>query len=103
MSELDPIIHQPLRLRILSALTTLRHDERMDFVWLRDLLGATDGNLGAHLQKLEEAGYLNVEKTFVNRKPKTLISASDKGRAAFRAHVNALREIIDAAPKEDEG
>jgi len=94
VSELDPVIHQPVRLRILSALTALRHGDKLDFVWLRDVLGVTDGNLGSHLLKLEEAGYIDVEKTFVSRKPRTLVRASDKGRAAFQSHVKALKAII---------
>lgn len=56
MAALNEIIHQPARLRIMSALTTLDGGERMDFATLRDLLELTDGNLGAHLAKLEEAG-----------------------------------------------
>lgn len=94
MSDLDPTIHQPVRLRMLSALTALRHGEKLDFVWLRDLLGVTDGNLGSHIQKLEEAGYIDVEKTFTARKPRTMIEVTDKGRAAFQSHVQALKEII---------
>jgi len=94
MSELDAIIHQPVRLRMLSSLTALRHGEKLDFVWLRDVLGVTDGNLGSHMLKLEEAGYVDVEKTFSGRKPRTMIMATDKGRAAFQSHVKALKAII---------
>ena len=79
---------------MLSALTALRHGEKLDFVWLRDLLGVTDGNLGSHILKLEEAGYIDVEKTFISRKPRTLLAATDKGRAAFQSHVKALKAII---------
>jgi DNA-binding MarR family transcriptional regulator len=94
MSELDNIIHQPVRLRVMSALVTLEHSGQMDFIYLRDLLKATDGNLGAHLTKLEETGYIKIEKTFVARKPRTFISATDKGRDAFADHVTTLRQII---------
>ena len=87
MGDLDPIIHQPARLRIMSALTTLGADESLDFTWLRKELELTEGNLGAHLLKLEEAGYIKVVKKFVGRRPKTLLSASHKGRAAFEEHV----------------
>jgi len=95
MSKIDPIIHQPVRLRMMAALNAIKYDEQMDFVLLRNLLGATDGNLGAHLQKLEEAGYIEIEKKFIGRKPRTLVSASDKGRSAFRSHVQALKAIIE--------
>ncbi len=92
--ELDPIIHQPVRLRIMAALTALPPDAQMEFVALRELLGVTDGNLGAHLRKLEEAGYVSIEKTFIARKPHTFIAATARGRAAFERHVKALREIL---------
>ncbi|MGB8227335.1 MAG: transcriptional regulator [Sedimentisphaerales bacterium] len=94
MSELDNVIHQPVRLRIMSALVALESGGQMDFVYLRDLLKLTDGNLGAHLTKLEEAGYIKIEKTFESRKPRTFISAADKGRDAFAEHIAALKQII---------
>lgn len=94
MSELDNIIHQPVRLRIMSALVTLDPGGQMDFVYLRDQLKVTDGNLGAHLSKLEEADYVKIEKTFVARKPRTFITATGKGRDAFAEHITALKQII---------
>lgn len=95
MDELNPVIHQPARLRIMAALAALAPPDRVDFTWLRDDLGLTDGNLGAHLLKLEEAEYIKVDKKFVARKPKTLLSATNKGRAAFEEHVAALRKILE--------
>jgi len=97
MDELDPLIHQPARLRLLTALYSLEADSEADFVFLRQLLKLTDGNLGAHLAKLEEAGYLQVTKTFVEKKPRTLVRLSPKGREAFTRHVAALRALL---PKE---
>ncbi len=94
MAELDPVIHQPVRLRLTAALAAFREGEAVEFTFLRDLLGLTDGNLGAHLRKLEEEGYIILEKTFVDRKPKTYASLSAKGRDAFRQHVAALKEIL---------
>ncbi len=94
MAELDNIIHQPARLQIMSALVALDKGEELDFVYLRKLLDLTDGNLGAHLAKLEEAGYVKVKKTFVARKPRTFIIATGKGRDAFEEHIGALRQII---------
>ncbi len=94
MATLDPIIHQPVRLRIMAALTALDDDAQLDFVALRDLLEVTDGNLGAHLRKLEEAGYVSIEKTFVARKPRTYVSVTPEGRRAFEEHVKALKEIL---------
>ena len=96
MVELDPIIHQPVRLKITASLATLGQTEAMEFTFLRDLLGLTDGNLGAHLRKLEEVGYISIEKTFVERKPKSFIALTSKGRRAFKKHVEVLRGIIKA-------
>jgi DNA-binding MarR family transcriptional regulator len=94
---MDEIIHQSLRLRIMATLNTLRGGEQIDFTRLRDMLEATDGNLGAHLATLEKAGYLAVEKLFEARKPRTRIAMTEKGRAAFATHVAELRALIAAA------
>jgi DNA-binding MarR family transcriptional regulator len=97
MQGFDEIIHQPTRLRIMASLVTLDPGQKVDFTYLRDLLAVTDGNLGAHLLKLEEARYIKTEKTFVGRKPRTYVAASHKGRAAFDEHVAKLRQIINGA------
>ena len=94
MAELNETIHQPVRLRIMAALVTLKPDEEVDFSYLRDLLDVTDGNLGAHLRKLEEAGYITVNKLFVERKPHTYVSATAEGRKVFHEHVAALESIL---------
>lgn len=94
MSDLDEIIHQPVRLRIMSALTALEGRAQVDFGYLKEKLDLTDGNLGAHLRALEEASYILVEKTFVERRPKTFVGASAAGRKAFAAHVAALQAIL---------
>lgn len=96
MPDLDPVIHQPVRLRIMASLAALHETESAEFTFLRDLLGVTDGNLGAHVRRLEEEGYLLVEKTFVQRKPRTFIALSDKGRRAYKGHVTALQSILGA-------
>ncbi len=102
MEKLNPIIHQPTRLRIMASLAALTGDVSLEFTTLRDLLELTDGNLGTHLRTLEEAGYIQVQKTFVGRKPCTFISLSEEGRAAFRRHVCALEALIYAGGKGDE-
>jgi DNA-binding MarR family transcriptional regulator len=94
VAEFNEIIHQSARLKIMSALSALGPGEKMDFRSLAILLELTDGNLGAHLLKLEEARYVRVEKAFVQRKPRTWLSISSKGRAAFEEHVAALKELI---------
>jgi DNA-binding MarR family transcriptional regulator len=94
MAALNETIHQPVRLRIMAALVTLGPDVEVDFTYLRNLLEVTDGNLGAHLRKLEESGFITVNKLFVERKPRTFISASTEGRKVFNEHVTALESII---------
>lgn len=93
-TRLDPAIHQPARLGILTAAADVK---RVDFVTLRKLLDLTDGNLSRHLATLEEAGYIKVEKAFEGKKPRTWISATKAGRAALAAEIAALREIVAAA------
>jgi len=95
MAEFNDIIHQPVRLQIMAALMSLRSDdEKADFAYLKNLFKLTDGNLGAHLAKLEEAGYIKIEKTFIARKPRTFINTTGKGRDAFADHIAALKKII---------
>ncbi|MGB8214514.1 MAG: transcriptional regulator [Anaerolineales bacterium] len=94
MAELNETIHQPVRLRVMAALVTLTPGDEVDFTTLRGLLGVTDGNLGAHLRKLEEAGYIAVNKTFVDRKPHTYVSITAEGRKIFAEHVAALEAIL---------
>jgi DNA-binding MarR family transcriptional regulator len=94
MGELNEIIHQPVRLRIMAALVALEEGTEVDFTYLRDLLEVTDGNLGAHLRKLEEAGYIAINKIFVDRKPRTFASVTAGGRTVFREHVAALESIL---------
>jgi len=99
MAQLDNIIHQTVRLQIMSSLVSLDQNEQVNFTYLRKLLKLTDGNLGAHLSKLEQAGYLKIDKTFVARKPQTFISATGKGRDAFNEHTAALKKIIQGRKK----
>lgn len=96
MAELNEIIHQPARLRIMSALVSLDDDLQPSFNYLKDLLELTDGNLGAHLRKLEEVGYIEICKTFINNKPHTYVEVTSMGRRAFAEHVAALQDILKA-------
>ena len=97
MPSLDEIIQQPVRLRLMAALVAIKSGESAEFTLLRDLLGTTDGNLGAHLRRLEEAGYIEITKKFVDRKPRTFIAATALGRKVFRNQVAALEEILHGA------
>ena len=94
METLDPVIHQPARLQIMAALCQLTEGMRVDFTFLKDQLGLTDGNLGAHLSTLESKGYIALDKEFVARRPKTFVAATPLGRTAFAAHVSALQSIL---------
>jgi DNA-binding MarR family transcriptional regulator len=94
MAKFNELIHQNVRLRIMAALVTLEPTDEVDFTYLRDLLEVTDGNLGAHLRKLEEAGYIAVNKTFIDRKPRSFVSSTDEGRKVFNDHVAALESIL---------
>lgn len=94
MTEIDDIIHQPLRLRIMAALNALPVSAGLEFARLKKLTGATDGNLGAHIETLARAGYVSVEKAFVGKKPQTTVTATVAGRSAFARHVATLQQII---------
>lgn len=91
LPELNPVVHGKIRLALLSLLVTV---EKAEFTWLRSRTGATDGNLGAQLAKLEEAGYVKVEKKFVQRKPHTLYRITDAGRDALAEYVRALKQLL---------
>ena len=97
MADLDEIIHQPLRLKIMAALNALPSGVGLEFSRLKRITGATDGNLGAHIETLARAGYVTVEKAFVGKKPQTTVTATAAGRGAFARHVAMLQEIIAAS------
>ncbi len=94
LPELNPVIHGKLRLALLSLLSGV---DEAEFTWLRARTGSTDGNLGAQLMKLEEAGYVTVEKRFVHRKPQTLYRMTEAGRAALSEYVRALKQLLGGA------
>lgn len=97
MSAPDEIIHQSLRLKIMAALNTIDRNDRIEFTRLKTITGATDGNLGAHLDTLAKAGYVDIEKRFEGKRPQTRVQATPAGRKAFTDHVAYLREILDAS------
>lgn len=93
-SQPDPVIHQPQRLKIMAALKALPAREQLEFMRLKAIVGATDGNLGAHLVTLEQSGYLEIEKDFIGKKPRTRVRLTKTGRNAFENYVAFLREIV---------
>jgi len=94
LPELNPVVHGRLRLILLSLLSGV---EAAEFTWLRSKTEATDGNLGAQLLKLEEAGYVAVRKKFVLRKPQTLYRITETGRQALTEYVQALKQLLGPA------
>jgi DNA-binding MarR family transcriptional regulator len=97
MGAPDEVIHQSMRLKIMAALKVMPDDEPIEFTRLKQLFQATDGNLGAHLTTLENAGYVEILKDFVGKKPRTRVVMTRAGRRAFERHVAYLREILDRA------
>ncbi|KZN99412.1 winged helix-turn-helix domain-containing protein [Pseudobacillus badius] len=91
VNELDDLIHAKVRLGIMSLLMTY---ESCDFSLLKKSLGITDGNLGSHLKKLEEAEYIQVTKTFVAKKPKTIIQVTDLGVQAYKNYIKTIEAIL---------
>lgn len=94
MDQPNAIIHQPVRLKIMAALKPLPEGEPIEFVRLKSLVGATEGNLGAHISTLEEAGYVAVQKDFHANRPRTRVSLTKDGRRAFEDYIADLRSII---------
>jgi DNA-binding MarR family transcriptional regulator len=89
--KLDKAFENRLRLQIMSVLVV---NERYDFNSLKELLAVTDGNLASHLKGLEKEEYIMVQKSFVGRKPNTTYQATEKGRTAFKQHLDALEQLI---------
>ena len=95
MDQPDSLIHQPVRLKIMAALKALPGGEQVEFVRLRKIVDATEGNLGAHIQTLEQAGYVAVEKDFADNRPRTRVKLTRQGRRAFEDYVAYLRGILE--------
>jgi len=89
--QLDEIIHSRIRLAIIAVLITV---DEAEFIFLRDKVNATDGNLSTHLKKLDEAGYIAVNKSFENKKPVSRYLLTQKGRKAFEIYVERLEKLI---------
>jgi DNA-binding MarR family transcriptional regulator len=95
LADIDKVIHAPPRLMVLTYLYVV---ESADYVFLLRLTGLTWGNLSTHLAKLEEAGYITMEKAFRGKKPHTTISLTEEGRAAFRAYKKSIQQVLDDLP-----
>ncbi len=95
----DEIIHQSMRLKIMSSLNVLGRNDWLEFTRLKSILDTTDGNLGAHLETLAKAGYIQIDKRFEGKRPQTRVKATPAGRRAFADHVAYLRSILDSTPE----
>jgi len=98
MTTGNEIIHQQHRLRIMAALDN--DPEPLDFATIKAISGATDGNLGAHLQTLEQAGYVTITKEPVGRRSRTWVSLTRSGRRALRDHVAFLNDVLNFGNNE---
>jgi DNA-binding MarR family transcriptional regulator len=94
--KLDKAFENRLRLQIMSVLMV---NDRYDFNSLKELLDITDGNLASHLKGLEKEEYITVHKTFLGRKPNTNYEATEKGKKAFKQHLDALEQLIKQQKK----
>ena len=89
--QLNDIIHSRIRLAVIAVLVTV---DEAEFVFLKDKVNATDGNLSTHLKKLEESGYVAVSKSFENRKPVSRYMLTQKGKNAFKIYIERLEKLI---------
>ena len=94
--DIDQVIHAPARLMVLSYLYVV---ESVDYVYLMRLTGLTWGNISTHLTKLEETGYIAIEKEFKGKKPHTTIHLTERGRAAFREYKKSMLQVLDDLPE----
>lgn len=89
--NLDRVLEHRVRLQIMSVLVT---EDALDFNTLKELLSVTDGNLASHIKALEKEKYINVNKTFIEKKPNTKYRITEKGKNSFRKHLDALEQVI---------
>ncbi|MDA8216962.1 MAG: transcriptional regulator [Dehalococcoidales bacterium] len=96
LAHVDRIVHEPSRLIIMALLFPLEH---ADFLFLLHETGLTKGNLSAHLSRLEEAGYVAIEKTFRGKVPQTICHLTEDGRTAFRDYRERLKRAVESMPE----
>jgi DNA-binding MarR family transcriptional regulator len=96
LDDVDRLIHEPARLKLIALLYML---EGADFTFLMSQTGMTWGNLSSHMSKLEEAGYLEVEKSFKGKRPNTMLTLTDAGRQAFQTYRQRMTQFFDDVPE----
>ena len=95
ITQIDKLIHEPARLSILANLYVIKS---CDFTFLLRQAGLTWGNLSSHLSKLEQAGYVDIQKEFVDKKPRTTLSLTSAGRAAFQDYRRQMDQVLSGLP-----
>ena len=96
IQDIDRLIHEPSRLTIMANLYVV---QSADFLFLQHQTGMTPGNLSAHLSKLEDAGYVEVTKEFLERKPHTALALTKKGRVAFKEYRKKVKQFVEKLPE----
>ena len=96
LTEIDRLVHEPARLMLMAVLYVI---DSADFIFLMNQTGMTWGNLSAHMSKLEEAGYLEVEKSFKGKRPNTMLRLTPQGRSAFQAYRSKMKQVLDHLPE----
>ena len=96
LKNIDRLIHEPTRLMIMAQLYVI---ESADFLFLQHQLQMTPGNLSSHLTKLEQAGYIEIVKEFIERKPHTAVKVTKNGRNAFKEYQQNLKQVLNGLPK----
>jgi len=95
LSDLDPLVHSQARLLVMTYLYVV---EKMDYVYLQRVTDLSWGNLSKHLSKLEEAGYIETEKTFIDKKPNTTVWLTDEGRSAYASYKEKIQSVLGSLP-----
>jgi DNA-binding MarR family transcriptional regulator len=96
IQNIDKIIHEPARLLLMAHLFVV---ESADYLFLQRQTGLTWGNMSSHLSKLENAGYVAVEKEFIDKKPHTTLKLTDKGRRAFNEYRKSMKQVFEELPE----
>jgi DNA-binding MarR family transcriptional regulator len=96
IQDIDRLIHEPSRLIIMASLYVV---QSADFLFLQNQTGMTPGNLSAHLSKLEDAGYIEVTKEFLDRKPHTALALTKRGRTAFKDYRKKVKQFVERLPE----
>ena len=92
LADIDRLVHEPARLAVMAVLYVL---ESADFTFIMNQTGLTWGNLSAHLSKLEEAGYILVEKSFKGKRPNTMLQLTPQGRQAFQMYLKTMKQALN--------